>query len=222
MTAQELAAASVGGTVTTMPASDRYNRFIYRLWAPGYDRFLRRSFHPGRVLAMSMLALAPGERVLVVGVGTGLDLPLLPPGVHAVGLDQSEPMMARARRRLPLPGREVELVHGDAHALPMPDASFDAVVLNLILSVLPDPRRCLAEALRVARPGGRLVVFDKFLADDQRPSLGRRLANLATRRLGTDLNRRLSDILRDQPCAIVREEPGALGGFYRVVLLARR
>ena len=79
----------------------------------------------------------------------------------------------------------------DGQALELPDASFDAVALHLILAVIPDPVRCLAEAARVLRPGGRLAVFDKFVGDDATPSLPRRLLNLPARWLATDLNRPL-------------------------------
>lgn len=204
-----------------MKLTNRRNRFIYRLWAPLYDPVLARFFRPGRVRAMQALAPTAMERVLLVGVGTGADLPLLPRGVHAVGIDLSAAMLARAAARLPLPGREVVLAEADAQALPFATASFDAVVLNLILSVVPDPSACLAEALRVLRPGGRAVVFDKFVPDERAPGLARRLGNSLTTLVGTNINRRLDDIIGRQPWAVALDEPSLLGGTYRVVLLQR-
>jgi ubiquinone/menaquinone biosynthesis C-methylase UbiE len=170
---------------------------------------------------MAVAALRPSERVLLVGVGTGADLPLLPEGVTAVGIDLSEPMLSRARARLPLPGRNVSLEVGDAHALSMGDETFDVVLMNLILSVVPDPHQCLHEALRVLRPRGRIVAFDKFLPDDARPTLRRRLANYGATLLGTDINRRLGDIVTGQRCEVVLNEPSLLGGMYRVVALRK-
>ncbi|HUU01064.1 MAG TPA: hypothetical protein VM425_06490 [Myxococcota bacterium] len=64
-----------------------------------------------------------------------------------------------------------------------------------ILSVVPDPALCLNEALRVLRTNGRIVVFDKFLPDNSTPSLGRRLANIFSTIFGTNINRRLGDIV---------------------------
>jgi ubiquinone/menaquinone biosynthesis C-methylase UbiE len=186
-----------------------------------YDLALERFFRPGRLAAARLLALQPGERVLLTGVGTGLDLPYLPAGVDAVGLDLSAHMLDRARRTAAsLPGRVV-LRQADAAATGEPPASFDAAVLSLVLSVVPDPRQVLAETLRVVRPGGRVVVFDKFAPDNQPPSLPRRLLNALTRAVGTDIDRRLGDLVIGQPCDILRNEPSLLGGQYRVVLLTR-
>lgn len=118
-------------------------------------------------------------------------------------------------------GCKVELRIGDAQALPIADGTFDAAVLNLILSVVPDPARCLSESLRIVRPGGRDVVFDKFLHDGERPSFWRRLLNGFSTLFGTDINRRLEDMLSGQPCTLVSDEPSLLSGMYRVVLLRR-
>jgi phosphatidylethanolamine/phosphatidyl-N-methylethanolamine N-methyltransferase len=204
-----------------MRMTDRYNRIIYALWSPVYDSVLDLFFRKGRRRAMAVADLQPGERVLLPGIGTGADLPLLPPGVSAVGLDLSEAMLSRACRKLPLPGREVVLQAGDAQALPMEDGTFDVLLMNLILSVVPNPRKCMGEALRALRPSGRIVIFDKFLPDGTRPAFRRRLANLGATMLGTDINRRLGDILRGQPCDVVQEEPSLMGGMYRVVLLRK-
>ena len=202
-----------------MQMNNRWNRFVYRLWAPVYDAVLERLFRQGRRSAMEWLGLRAGERVCLVGVGTGADLVYLPTGVKGVGLDLSDAMLARAEEKLPITGCDIELRAGDAQALPFNDGAFDAVVLNLILSVVPDPALCMSEAIRVLRPGGRIVVFDKFLPDGTEPTWGRRLSNVVSTRLGTDLNRRLGDILSGLPCEIVHDEPSILGGMYRVVLL---
>ena len=121
-----------------MRMTNRWNRFIYRLWAPVYDATVGHFFLPGRKRALEILDLQPGERVLLVGVGTGEDLPLLPEGVKAVGVDISPDMLARARSKLPLAGRDVTLMEGDAQQLLVEEAAYDAVIFNLILSVIPD------------------------------------------------------------------------------------
>ena len=194
---------------------------MYRAWAPIYDPLLERFFRPGRHAAATLLALQPGERVLLSGVGTGLDLPYLPAGVDAVGIDLSEPMLDVARRAATSCPARIELRQGDAATTGEPPASFDAAILALVLSVVPDPRQVLAETLRVLKPGGRLVVFDKFAPDNQPTSPGRRLLNVITRAFGTDIDRRLADITSGQPCHTLRDQPSLLRGQYRVVLLAR-
>ncbi len=181
-----------------MRLTNRWNRLVYRLWAPIYDTVLGAFFRPGRRRAMALLDPKPGERVLLIGVGTGADLPLLPAGVTALGIDLSAAMLARAHARLPLPGREVTLIEGDAQALPPGLGTFDAAVFNLVLSVVPDGAACLRETLRLLRPGGRIVIFDKFAPEGASPSPARRLLNGVTTLLGTDITRRLDDLV-DRP-----------------------
>ena len=157
---------------------------------------------------------------MLPGVGTGLDLPLLPPGVSAVGVDVSPDMLARARSRLPLSDRGIELVEGDAVAfLRARPASFDATVLNLVLSVVPDGRACLHAAVSALRAGWRAVVFDKF-APPGRVGVARRAVNVVTSRLGTDVTRAFEPMFAGSGTTIVRDEP-ALRGLYRIVLLER-
>jgi len=204
-----------------MRMRNSWNRVVYRAWAPVYDRALERLFRRGRRRALQLLAPSAGARVLLPGVGTGLDLPLLPPGVSALGVDLSPNMLSKARAKLPLPGREIELRVGDVTRLSEATGSFDAAVLSLVLSVVPDPTACLSETLRVLRSGGRAVVFDKFSREDRRSSRLRRWANRLSTVLGTDIDRRFGDISRGLPCRVVRDEPSILRGMYRIIVLEK-
>jgi len=204
-----------------MKMNNRWNRIIYRLWAPVYDSTAAHFFARGRKQAMQILDLQAGERLLLVGVGTGLDLPLLPKGVEAVGIDLSPAMLARARARLPLPGRNVTLIQGDAQKLLVGEGSFDAVLFNLILSVIPDGAACLRENLRALKPGGRAVIFDKFLPDDGKLSFRRRLLNLGSTLFGTDITRRFCDLAKGCRITMLSNEPSLLRGAYRVILIRR-
>lgn len=193
---------------------------MYRLWAPVYDTLFARLSAASRHRALELLDLRSGERVVLPGVGTGLDLPLLPRGVSAAGVDTSPQMLARARARLPVPGRDIELVQADAvQFLSEHAGAFDAAVLHLVLSVVPDGRACLHAAVTAVRTGGRAVVFDKF-APGGRISTARRAVNLVTSRLGTDVTRRFGPMLAGSPAHIVRDEP-ALHGLYRIILIER-
>ncbi len=202
-----------------MKMTNGWNRFIYRLWAPVYDATVGRFFLPGRKRAFDLLNLQPGERVLLVGVGTGADLPLLPEGVQATGIDFSPDMLARARRKLPLAGREINLLEGDAQQLLVDEFSYDAVIFNLILSVIPDGSACLGENLRALKPGGRAVVFDKFLPDDVGLTPGRKFFNVFSTLFGTDITRRFGDLCAGALCQVVHDEPSLMHGMYRVILL---
>lgn len=204
-----------------MKMTNRGNLIKYRLWAPVYDATVNRFFMPGRRRALEVLDLHAGERVLIVGIGTGADLPLLPAGADVTGIDLSPEMLAQARLKLDRCPASVRLIQGDAQTLLVEPASCDAVLLNLILSVIPDGNACLRVALQALKPGGRAVIFDKFLPEGKNVSLPRRVMNLFSTLLGTDLNRRLSDLMKDCPCEIVHDEPGIAGGMYRVILMRK-
>lgn len=130
-------------------------------------------------------------------------------------------MVQRIRRRAELLDRAVRAEVMDGQALPCPDNSFDAVILHLIVAVIPDPAVCLREAARVLRPGGRAVVFDKFVPDDQVPSAARRALNVITNTLFSDVTRRLGPLLEGAGLKAVRREPAALGGRFEIVLLRK-
>lgn len=204
-----------------MKMTNRWNRFIYRLWAPIYDSTIGHFFLPGRRQVFDLLNLQPGERVLLVGVGTGGDLPLLPRGVQAIGVDISFAMLARARQKQLLLEQEIILLQGDAQQLLIAEGSCDVVVFNLILSVIPDGAMCLRENLRALKSGGRAVVFDKFLPESGRLTLGRRLLNLGSTIFGTDITRRFGDLAKGIDFQVVWNEPALLNGTYRVILLRR-
>jgi phosphatidylethanolamine/phosphatidyl-N-methylethanolamine N-methyltransferase len=204
-----------------MRMTNRWNQFIYRLWAPVYDATVGRFFLPGRERAMKLLNLQSGERVLLVGVGTGADLPLLPQRVQVVGVDLSPDMLAKARQKLPLPGREVTLLQGDAQQLLVKEASTDAVIFNLILTVIPDGAACLRENLRALKPDGRAVVFDKFLPDTGQLTIGRRLLNLGSTLFGTDITRRFSELSNGAGVQVISNEPSLMKGAYRVILIRK-
>lgn len=194
------------------------HRMRWTLWAPMYDVVV--GFTKQRKESIRRLGLRPKEKVLIVGAGTGRDLPLLPLDVNILATDLTPAMLQRARVRA---HHGVELRILDAQALDLPDASFDAVILHLILAIVPDPARALSEAARVLRPGGRLAIFDKFLGDEERPGLARRLVNPFARLLATDINRRLSDIVAASGAPLTKryDVPAGFGGFFRIVGLEK-
>lgn len=204
-----------------MKMTNRRNLIAYRRWAPVYDSTVNRLFMAGRKRALELLELKHGERVLIPGVGTGADLPLLPAGVEATGIDLSPEMLAKACLKLDRCPAAVKLIEGDAQKLPVEPVSFDAAILNLILSVIPDGNACLQWTLRALKSNGRIVIFDKFLPEAKSISPMRRLMNVFSTFLGTDINRRLSDLMKDCPCAVTHDESSILRGMYRVILLKK-
>jgi phosphatidylethanolamine/phosphatidyl-N-methylethanolamine N-methyltransferase len=197
-----------------------YNLKLYRLYAPIYDRLFGWLYARARRRAIALLEVQPGERVLVTGVGTGLDLPSLPSGAHITGVDLSPAMLAQAKTKAE--GRAVTLTVMDAQHLQFPDARFDVAVLNLILSVVPDGNAAFRETWRVLRPGGRAVIFDKFLPEAGQLSALRRAVGAIIRIIGTDPNRRLGELIGGVSDLVVeRDEPSLLRGQYRIVLVRK-
>jgi phosphatidylethanolamine/phosphatidyl-N-methylethanolamine N-methyltransferase len=206
--------------IQTMPFNTLgWNRVRYTLLAPLYDRVA--GFRPQRRRSFELLAPRTGERILIDGCGTGADLAFLPAGVQVVATDLTPAMVERTRQRARSLGRDVDARVMDAQALDLPDAWFDAVVLHLILAVVPDPAAAVREAERVLRPGGRAVVFDKWVPEGRRPSLLRRAANLVASAAATDITRRLGDVLAGTSFVVEHREPAGAGGFFSIALLRK-
>jgi phosphatidylethanolamine/phosphatidyl-N-methylethanolamine N-methyltransferase len=197
--------------------TNRWNRLRYTLYAPFYDVIVRRLAR-GRRRAIELLNVQPGERVLIDGCGTGLDLELLPRGCRITAIDLTPAMVEKTLARAASLGLTIEARVMDAAALDLADESFDCVVLHLILAVVPDPYATAREAARVLRRGGRASIFDKF-AD--RASVVRRVFNVVTNLVATDITRRLEDILGGTDLRVTREERSVFGGLFKVVLVSR-
>jgi ubiquinone/menaquinone biosynthesis C-methylase UbiE len=200
-------------------AANAWNRLRYTVYAPVYDRIA--GFGAQRRRSVELLAPVPGERILIAGAGTGGDLPYLPDGVRVTAIDLTPAMVRRTRGRAAALGVEVDAHVMDAHALELPSGTFDAVILHLILAVAADPAEVLQEVGRVLVPNGRAVVFDKFAADAGPLSLRRRLANLVTAPLATDVTRRLGPLVQDSGLELVHREDAGFGGFFQIALLRR-
>jgi ubiquinone/menaquinone biosynthesis C-methylase UbiE len=190
----------------------------YTLAAPFYDAFLTAATRGARKRSLAALADGPSRDVLLLGVGTGLDLPYLPPQHRYVGLDLTAAMLRRARPRAA--GLHFVPLRGDVQRLPFSDASFDTAVLHLILAVVPAPTLCLAEAVRVLKPGGTLLVFDKFL---RRGEAGwKRFLNPLTRRVATRLDVVFEDVLEAVGGINVTANEAALAsGWFRLIRLEK-
>lgn len=198
--------------------TNRWNRARYTLYAPFYDLIARR-LGRGRRRAVALLDVKPGERVLIDGCGTGLDLELLPRDCAVTAIDLTPAMVEKTRARAAALGMTVDARVMDAARLEFADATFDCVLLHLILAVVPDPHASAREAARVLRRGGRASVFDKFAAG--RASLVRRALNVITNFVATDITRSLEEILDGTELRVVREEASVLGGVFRAALLVK-
>lgn len=194
-------------------------RLSYSFFAPVYDAFIEAPMRASRMTSLSVLPNDSPKRILISGVGTGLDLPLLPAMHHYTAVDFNPDMLGRAKPRGK--GLNIEFVLGDSMALPFPEAQFDHVVLHLIVAVVPEPQLCLAEAARVLKPGGTILLLDKFLQEGQIAPV-RRLLNIFTRRFATRMDVVFENVLRDtSDLAVLSDEPMLGNGWFRKIVLRK-
>jgi len=171
-------------TGETAQTQKRYDRqaFMYDLKEAPMELFARR-------FRRWLWSGVRGRMVLEVGVGTGKNLPFHPTGIRVVALDLSPRMLQRAARRA-APGRDVDLVLGDAQRLPFRDGAFDAAAATFVFCSVPDPVAGLEEARRVVREEGRVHLLEHVRA--RNAVLGRLmdlLNPIAVRLSGANINR---------------------------------
>jgi phosphatidylethanolamine/phosphatidyl-N-methylethanolamine N-methyltransferase len=136
---------------------------VYDKLAKVYDVIFGPTLHPGRVQAIQKMHTQPGDRVLEVGVGTGINLSLYPRDCQVTGIDFSASMLEKARERVwKKELQNVRLLQMDAADLKFPDQSFDIVYAPYLISVVPDPVQVAREMRRVCRPGGRIIILNHF------------------------------------------------------------
>ncbi|MGZ5293762.1 MAG: class I SAM-dependent methyltransferase [Actinomycetota bacterium] len=172
-------------------AANRHRRRQYAAEAATYDRDADRSERwllgtDHRPWACSRAA----GRTLEVAIGTGLNLPHYPHGVHLTGIDLTPEMLAVARRRSSDLGARVTLTEGDAQALPFRDAAFDTVLCTYAMCSVPDERATVLEMKRVLKPGGRLILVDHIRSSVPPLYWLQRLMELAPSRNRDELTRR--------------------------------
>lgn len=157
----------------------------YDRWAPIYDLVFGGVFEKGRQAAISATNKM-GGRVLEVGVGTGISLPLYAPNVRVFGTDISEAMLAKAKRRVA--EQRLKNIEGlavmDAEKLEFPDNSFDVVMAQYVVTAVPNPEAALDEFARVLRPGGELVILTRVSADEGMRRVIEQALQPVVRRLG--------------------------------------
>jgi phosphatidylethanolamine/phosphatidyl-N-methylethanolamine N-methyltransferase len=136
---------------------------VYSSYAGVYDRVFGRVFQDSREAVVRNLKVEPGERVLEVGVGTGLCLPLYPPNCEITAIDLSEAMLEKAASRVKEHAlTNVKLMKMDAGEMDFPDSSFDTVIAAYVVTAVPDYRKLMKEMIRVSRIGGRLILLNHF------------------------------------------------------------
>jgi phosphatidylethanolamine/phosphatidyl-N-methylethanolamine N-methyltransferase len=161
----------------------------YALWAPVYDLVFGAVFDRGRraAIAAAEAACPPGGgHILEVGVGTGISLPEYSSRNRIVGLDISLPMLRKAHERVVEHklGNVEGLAVMDAEKLALPDAGFDVVVAQYVITAVPHPEATLDEFARVIKPGGEIVLVNHIGAESGPRRLFERCFAPIARQLG--------------------------------------
>jgi phosphatidylethanolamine/phosphatidyl-N-methylethanolamine N-methyltransferase len=191
----------------------------YRLFSGSYDVVFGPVFHPGRKEAVRIANDKPGQRILEVGVGTGLSLPYFRPDSRVVGIDVSAEMLAKAEQRVERRGlKQVRALRVmDAEAMTFADNEFDAVLALYVASVVPNPGRLAAEMRRVCRPGGTIVIVNHFASDNPAMRfIEKRLAPLAGK-IGFHADFPLDAFLAESELSVREIRPSNLFGYWKLL-----
>lgn len=180
---------------------------VYSSYAGVYDQIFGKIFGESRELAVRNLDVKPEERVLEVGVGTGIALPFYPRYCTVVGIDLSGRMLKKAKDRQEAHGLEnVTLLKMDAGQMNFPDDSFDTVMAAYVVTAVPDYRKVVTEMIRVCRPGGRIVMLNHFSNGNKVIAAMERVISPLCKRIGFRTDLSLSTVLEGTSLRVMRKE----------------
>jgi phosphatidylethanolamine/phosphatidyl-N-methylethanolamine N-methyltransferase len=175
----------------------------YSFYSNFYDVIWHKLFHESREEAVALLNLQGGERVLDVGVGTGLSLSFYPKNCTVVGIDLCDAMLKKGRQRLAHSGdSHIELLEMDAMNMAFHDNSFDAIFAAYTISAVPDPSTVLDEMIRVCKTGGKLAFVNHFQNGNPFIAMLEKLITPLTKKTGFRADLHLETLFAGKPIVI--------------------
>ncbi len=198
----------------------QWNKIRYTLYAPFYN-IIKNITRKARKRSIELLKIKPKEKVLLVGVGTGLDFEFLPKEAEITAIDLTPAMVIKAKQKAAQLELPVNIQVMNAETLSFDTEYFDVVILHLILAVIPNPVTCAKEVHRVIKTNGRAVIFDKFLPDGTTPPIFRKFINIIINALFTDINRQLGPILKKSNLKKIHHEPSIFSGLFSITIATK-
>jgi phosphatidylethanolamine/phosphatidyl-N-methylethanolamine N-methyltransferase len=192
---------------------------LYAEFAPLYDKVFGKIFYNRLEYVIENLGIPPGAKVLEVGAGTGTSFPAYPAHCEITGVDLAPDMLARARQKIEENHwSHLTVLEMNALDLKFPDNTFDYVMAFHVVTVVPDPVRMIAEAKRVCKPGGRIVIVNHFTSEV--PLLGSLTQALdpITRWLGWRTDLRLKPFLKTTGLQVERSYKLSKASLYDVLI----
>lgn len=204
--------------------NNSWNRFIYKLWSPLYDTFFNRGiFLEARKSVFENQSFKEGQNVLFIGVGTGAELELINYSkLHITAIDYSPEMLHKAKTKFSR--SSIKFLEMDAQELSFKDETFDVVVGSLIISVVPDANRCFQEMIRVLKPNGTILLFDKFAPMDRELSLFKKMIRPIIAKFGTDIGVNFEQLASKYKDVVeINVNKGILfNGMFRKIMITKK
>lgn len=195
---------------------------IYKLASPIYDKFFNSGvFLNTRKEIFHEIPFEKEHKILFVGVGTGADLELINhKELDITAIDYSPDMLGKAKKKFR--NSTIKFMEMDAQQMEFNNKEFDYVVASLILSVVPDANKCFQEMVRVLKPEGQIILFDKFVPKNEKLSVPKKLLRPIISVLGTDIGRSFEELLLTNENVKVEEDhPIMLDGMYRKIIISK-
>ncbi|MBI3358954.1 MAG: methyltransferase domain-containing protein [Nitrospirae bacterium] len=192
---------------------------VYSFYSGFYDVIWNKVFHESREEGVSLLGLRGGERILDVGVGTGLSLLFYPHNCKVVGIDLCDAMLQKGRDRLARHRyAHIELYEMDAMKMDFPDNSFDAIFAAYTISAVPDHSKVINEMIRVCKKGGKLVFLNHFKNGNRLISTCEKIISPLTKKMGFRADLELSTLFSGKPIMIEKRQSMKPFNYWDLVL----
>ncbi len=203
--------------------NNRWNNIIYKLWSPIYDKFFNSGkFFEARKRIFQDEELGEDQNILFVGVGTGADLAQINyKELNITAIDYSTEMLERAEEKFK--DTSIQFLKMDAQDMNFKDNHFDVVVASLVISVVPDANKCIKEMIRVLKPNGKIIIFDKFSPKGKKLSPLKRIIRPLIKLFGTDIGVNFETLYEKyrENLSLKEDTPIMFNGMYRKIIIRK-